>query len=309
MKSLSVLNKLDNNYILIFLIILIGFVIIDCNTKIFSKMVEGNSCNSGGAVEKVLAQPSNGGCASNNTKCAREANLVPVSDDTCNRCGRNCRKPQPNPSTAAKVNCNGQVVHDKFDPQGYVEDQELFASATAPLGEVIPKTLQNNYSVIRSFGLTKMNNVVDFLPSNGPEQFLMDKPMDKNEVKPSDPSKGHVASYEAPTDAAPVSKKVHMKMMFAPWCGWSKKARPEFDKFKDDMHGQVVNGVQVHASVVNSEEDKDEMEKHKDKVQGFPTFLVEIYDGGKHLGTEVVDLTERTYDGLVDAVKKITSSL
>lgn len=291
MKSLSVLNKLDNNYILIFLIILIGFVIIDCNTKIFSKMVEGQSKEN---------SPNNN---------PRTSNIVPVPLDSCDRCGRNCRTPQPNPSTAAKVNCNGQVVHDKFDPQGYVEDQELFASATAPLGEVIPKTLQNNYSVLRSFGLTKMNNVVDFLPSNGPEQFLMDKPMDKNEVKPSDPLKGQVASYEAPTDAAPVSKKVHMKMIYAPWCGWSKKARPEFDKFKDDMHGQVVNGVQVHASVVNSEEDKDEMDKHKDKVQGFPTFLVEIYDGGKHLGTEVVDLTERTYDGLVDAVKKIINSL
>lgn len=289
MKSLSVLNKLDNNYILIFLIILIGFVIIDCNTKIFSKMVEGQSKEN---------SPDNN---------PRTADIVPVPLDTCNRCGRDCRTPQPNPSTGARVNCNGQVVHEKFDPYGYVEDQQLFASATAPLGEVIPKTLQNNYSVLRSFGLTKMNNVVDFLPSNGPEQFLMDKPMDKNQVKPSDSTFG--APYEAPTDAAPVSKKVHMKMMFAPWCGWSKKARPEFDKFKDDMHGQVVNGVQVHASVVNSEEDKDEMEKHKDKVQGFPTFLVEIYDGGKHLGTEVVDLTERTYDGLVDAVKKITNSL
>ena len=299
MKSLSVLNKLDNNYILIFLIILIGFVIIDCNTKIFSKMVEGNSCNNGDVVKK----------GSPDDPVKYIDNLPPVSDDTCNRCGRNCNTPQPNPSTGTRVNCNGQVVHDKFDPQGYVEDQELFASATAPLGEDVPKTLQNNYSVLKSFGFSKMNNVVDFLPSNGPEQFLMDKPMDKNEVKHSDPSKGQVASYEAPTEAAPISKKVHMKMMYAPWCGWSKKARPEFDKFKDDMHGQVVNGVQVHASVVDSEEDKGEMEKHKDKIQGFPTFLVEIYDDGKHLGTEVVDLTERTYDGLVDAVKKITNSL
>ena len=298
MKSLSVLNKLDNNYILIFLIILIGFVIIDCNTKIFSKMIEGNSCNNGGVVKK----------SDQNVPATIKANLVSVSDDTCNRCGRNCNTPQPNPSTGTRVNCNGQVIHDKFDPYGYVEDQQLFASATTPLGEDVPKTLQNNYSVLKSFGFAKMNNVVDFFPSNGPEQFLMDKPMTKS-VKPSDPSKGHVASYEAPVGASPVSKKVHMKMMYAPWCGWSKKARPEFDKFKDDMHGQVVNGVQVHASVVDSEADKDEMEKHKDKIQGFPTFLVEIYDGGKHLGTEVVDLTERTYDGLVDAVKKITNSL
>ena len=100
-----------------------------------------------------------------------------------------------------------------------------------------------------------------------------------------------------------------MKMMYAPWCGWSKKARPEFEKFKDEVHGQNVNGVQVHASVVDSEENKDEVKKHADKIQGFPTFLVEIYDGGKHVATEIVDVSERTYDGFVDAIKKITNNL
>ena len=37
------IKKIDKNYLLVFLIILIGFVIVDCNTKMFSKMFEGNA--------------------------------------------------------------------------------------------------------------------------------------------------------------------------------------------------------------------------------------------------------------------------
>ena len=77
------------------------------------------------------------------------------------------------------------------------------------------------------------------------------------------------------------------------------------------MHGQVVNGVQVHVLFKLNIIYKYEMDKHKDKVQGHYTFLVEIYDGGKHLGTELLILVNATYDGLIDAQKdrKITKSL
>ena len=299
MKSSSVLKNLDNNYILIFLIILIGFVIIDCNTKIFSKMLEGNDPS----PTRIPASgpPGNdpGSMGGNHVNDSGPTS----TDGECNKCGRNCRQPQPNPTKGVEQNCGGKAQAATDTPNGYVEDEKLYVSATGSFGNEIPKTLQNNYSVLRSYGLTDMKDVVNFIPGDGPEQFLQDRPMTEQVHT------GSNAADHAGPDQGETGKVVHMKMMYAPWCGWSKKVRPDFDKFKDEVHGQNVNGVTVHASVVDSEENKDEVKKHADKIQGFPTFLVEIYDGGEHVATEVVDVSERTYDGFVDAIKNITNNL
>ena len=43
LKSVEGVVK-NRNFILLFLLVLVGFVLVDCNTKMFSKLVEGNNC-------------------------------------------------------------------------------------------------------------------------------------------------------------------------------------------------------------------------------------------------------------------------
>ena len=40
-------------------------------------------------------------------------------------------------------------------------------------------------------------------------------------------------------------KEVRLIMLFAPWCGYSKKAKPDFDKMIENHHGQMKNGTTV----------------------------------------------------------------
>ena len=43
LKSVEGFTK-NKNFILLFLLVLVGFVLVDCNTKMFSKLVEGMGC-------------------------------------------------------------------------------------------------------------------------------------------------------------------------------------------------------------------------------------------------------------------------
>ena len=44
LKSIEGVTK-NKNFILLFLLVLVGFILVDCNTKMFSKLVEGNGCS------------------------------------------------------------------------------------------------------------------------------------------------------------------------------------------------------------------------------------------------------------------------
>ena len=110
MKSSSVLKSVESvaknkNFILLFLLVLVGFVLVDCNTKIFSKMLEGNS-----NINNNVVNGSNG------------------------RCGKGCDG--KNPEGCAAGNCNTRAVNGLNNnngngglPQGFVEDQKLYVSA------------------------------------------------------------------------------------------------------------------------------------------------------------------------------------
>ena len=144
------IKKIDKNYLLVFLIILIGFVIVDCNTKMFSKMLEGNAnINSGGSCGGAVAKPND-----------------PIKNPT------NTAK---NSANVAKVNAlnskNSNGPTKQGLPQGIVEGEHLYVSATGPLGRKIPKTLEQDYSVLKSFGLTNLKDVENYIPSGDPAQF------------------------------------------------------------------------------------------------------------------------------------------
>jgi len=92
----------------------------------------------------------------------------------------------------------------------------------------------------------------------------------------------------------PSSKKVTLILIYAPWCGWSKKALPEFDRIMKDMHNTTKNGVTIIIEKHNSDENKEIVKKYN--VKGFPHYILEVSEGGTV--TKTVKVQDRDYDGL-----------
>lgn len=279
-----------NNLLIVFLMILVVIVIIDCNTKMFSKMVEGNS--NGGTPNYV------GSCGAGGV------------------CGRDCSVPQKNPLNATIQNCdasaedngvnnnNNNVVKPTAPPKGYDSDLVLYASADKPLGPIIPKTMQQDYSVLKAFGLTKMPNVINYIPGEGPQQFQKVVPGANANVNRNN-NNANRNNNNANNNA--VSKTVDIRMYFAPWCGWSKKTKPEMDKLIEKHDGTTMDGVNIKATIVDSEEQKEETKKQG--INGFPTFKAHLMKGGKEVTNYVLELPERTLDALENAVKEAVEKI
>ena len=93
-------------------------------------------------------------------------------------------------------------------------------------------------------------------------------------------------------------KKLNIIMIYAPWCGWSKKALPDFEKLYKNFNGKTINGTLVQIIKYNSEVDTDMVEKYE--VEGFPTFIMEKIT--TQTTSEVIN--ERSYEGLAEIINK-----
>ena len=97
-------------------------------------------------------------------------------------------------------------------------------------------------------------------------------------------------------------KEVRLIMLFAPWCGYSKKARPDFEKVIENYHGQLINGTMVKVLLYDTDKRKDMVEKYK--VQGFPSYFLEIEGRDGKVDTKAVN--ERSADKLGEAIQSAT---
>lgn len=94
------------------------------------------------------------------------------------------------------------------------------------------------------------------------------------------------------------SKKVELHMAYAPWCGWSKKALPDFDKVMGEFNGKQVDDKSVSVMKHDSETDEGKTFAKENKVRGFPTIFF-LVDGNR------VDAKGRSYDDLVKQLKSL----
>lgn len=96
-------------------------------------------------------------------------------------------------------------------------------------------------------------------------------------------------------------KEVRLIMLFAPWCGYSKKAKPDFDKMIQNHHGQMKNGTMVKIFLYDTDKRKDMIEKYKAK--GFPAYFLELegHDGN----VETKPINERSYDKLEQTILSV----
>ena len=74
-------------------------------------------------------------------------------------------------------------------------------------------------------------------------------------------------------------KTAKITMVHAEWCGFCKKAKPEWDKLTSEFNGKSLMGYKLDFQDLEESRDKDKISSEY-QVNGFPTFFVEI-DGKK----------------------------
>jgi len=74
---------------------------------------------------------------------------------------------------------------------------------------------------------------------------------------------------ENPDDSKSASKNAEVIFFYTAWCPYCKKARPEWDKFKQRWNEQSLSGATVIITEVDC--DKDEPLANKYDITGYPT--------------------------------------
>jgi len=67
-------------------------------------------------------------------------------------------------------------------------------------------------------------------------------------------------------------------MVWADWCGYSKKAKPEWDKLVGEVNNTEMDGCKVQLRDLEQKKDEAEIKKDYSDVNGFPTYVVEVTD-------------------------------
>jgi thioredoxin 1 len=93
---------------------------------------------------------------------------------------------------------------------------------------------------------------------------------------------------------------LEVHMVYGGWCGHSRNALPAFEELVKETSVKTGGGSSV--KFVLTEDKSEEMAKFKEKVRGFPTYMVVKPDGSMD------ELTghNRGKDSIIDAVKALT---
>ena len=81
-----------------------------------------------------------------------------------------------------------------------------------------------------------------------------------------------------PSAGGDSDKTATVTMVWADWCGYSKKAKPEWDKLVAEINGQSISGCRMELRDLEQKKDEAEIKKNYSDVSGFPTYVVEVTD-------------------------------
>ena len=96
-----------------------------------------------------------------------------------------------------------------------------------------------------------------------------------------------IETFNGEQEAAKAAK-LTCTMYYTEWCGYCKKAKPEWAKLTDEYDNKTMNGTTILITKVNCEENP-ELAKEQN-IQGYPTFKFSLD------GQEVAYNGERTYN-------------
>ena len=172
------------------------------------------------------------------------------------------RKPEPTPSTMKQL----QVMKGKPAVKG-VNKQQM------PGLQIQDATIFKPFDEIWNPGFMPLDMVF-----KGPSaQMAADRPM--KEVAPMPPKVPMPPKAPMPPRAPMPSKgkvganEVNLVLVYAPWCGYSKKMIPDYEKVKAEFDGKTINGKKINIIMYNSDVDKAKVKEYQ--VKGFPTLFFE----------------------------------
>jgi len=126
----------------------------------------------------------------------------------------------------------------------------------------------------------------------GPDRPMGDAPV--RSVGPS-PQSGP-AGPAGPTGTTGTAGEVNLVLVYAPWCGHSKRMLPDYDRIMNEFNGKNINGSNVNILMYDSDVDKDKVKEYG--VKGFPTLFIEK-DGRRE------PFPHRTYDKISDYLNNL----
>jgi thioredoxin 1 len=93
---------------------------------------------------------------------------------------------------------------------------------------------------------------------------------------------------------------LEVHMVYGSWCGHSKRAMPDFEELVKNTSVKTSTGSSV--KFVMTEDNSEGMAQFKEKVKGFPTYMVVKGDGTM----DVLNGHDRSKDSIITAVKALT---
>jgi thiol-disulfide isomerase/thioredoxin len=99
----------------------------------------------------------------------------------------------------------------------------------------------------------------------------------------------------SPTGPSPTGGDVNLVLIYAAWCGHSKRMLPDYERIKSEFDGKNINGKNIHVSMY-TDEDKDKVKEYG--VKGFPSLFIEK-DGNRE------QFPHRTYEKMSEYLNNI----
>ena len=245
---------------------------------LFKDQVSGFA-NLDGMEESLMDNIGNIGKPANDKGCNLTQGNAALSDKKPIGIELKPRKPEPTPSISKQL----QVMASKP------------SLAKPSYGQQVPGLKMDDASIFRPFdeiwnpGFMPLDMVFKDVPS-APSMGQMG-PMGPD--RPMRPGKG---SAGATASGATASGDVNLVLLYAPWCGHSKKMLPDYEKVKKEFHGKVVNGKKINVLMYDSDVDKDKVKEYG--VKGFPSLFLE--KGGQR-----ESFPHRTYDKISESLNNL----
>ena len=212
---------------------------------------------------------------------------------------------------------------------GYTGDL-LYASATSPYGVVVPISLQQDYTTIKSLGklmpqhlqsLEAYNTASSIADSQFPQfdptakgglldSQIGDSSQESQMMGEADGQRVEPESLpgtppDSPGPSAGGSVEIHM--VYADWCGHSQNAKAPYQALMKETQGadlKTQSGKPI--SFLMTEEADQGMEMFKDAIQGFPSFMTVVKDPNGNV-TTMDELQVDDRDG--ETIKKAATAL
>ena len=92
-------------------------------------------------------------------------------------------------------------------------------------------------------------------------------------------------------------------MVYADWCGHSQNAKPAFKALVDQ--GEIVTDSGSPVKFVMTEEEDEGFKMFEGQIQGFPTFMTVVKEGGEITGMEELNISDRSPEAITAAAKAL----